>query len=131
VSSDEETVVKPVRTVGEDEMVEAAGTTGIRRWAAVAEVGFWSGVALAEPDTASGWHHHDVNDTLVYLLEGQMRIEWGPGGSRSVEASAGEFLHVPSETIHREVNPGDVPVRALIVRIGGGEPVVNVGGPDA
>lgn len=120
-----------VTRIGPDDLVDAAGTAGIHRWLAVADEGFWAGMAQSVAAAASGWHHHSDNHTIVFLLEGRMRIEWGPGEGEWVEAEPGDFLHVPPNTIHRELNPTSSPARAIIVRIGEGEPVVNVPGPDA
>jgi uncharacterized RmlC-like cupin family protein len=42
---------------------------------------------------------------------------------------AGDFVHVPAFTIHRESNPTDEPSLAVIARAGGGIPTVNVEEP--
>lgn len=119
-----------VTRIGIEDLVEATGTSGMHRWLAMDGDGFWAGIVTTDPDAASGWHHHDGHDSLVYLLEGRMRIEWGDGGAEGVLAGTGEFLHIPAHTVHREVNPDGVPARALLVRVGEGEPVVNVDRPD-
>lgn len=121
--------METVRRVGMAELSDAAGTEGIQRWLAFSDDGFWVGVAQGEPDFESGWHHHSGNHTIVYVIAGHMRIEWGRGSDMSVEGTAGDFLHVPPHTIHREVNPDPEPVRAAVIRIGDGVPVVNVDGP--
>jgi uncharacterized RmlC-like cupin family protein len=118
-----------ITRIGLEDLVEAPGTKGIQRWVAVADQGFWAGIATTEPNLASGWHHHSDHHTLVYLLEGRMSIEWGEGPGESASAETNEFLHVPPNTIHREINPDPTPARAIIIRIGEGEPVVNVSGP--
>ena len=118
-----------VRQVGVADLLEATATEGIKRWQAFTEPGFWAGVAEGEQEFESGWHHHTDNHTVVYVLDGRMRIEWGLEPGMSVEGTAGDFLHVPPHTIHREVNPDQKPVRAAVIRIGNGEPVVNVDGP--
>ena len=118
-----------VARIGPDDMEEAAGTKGLHRKMALAGEGFWIGIATADPAAASGWHHHIDNDTLVYLIDGTLRIEFGEDGDRHAEASEGEFLHVPPNTIHREVNPASSQTHALVIRVGEGEPVVNVPGP--
>lgn len=122
-------MVKSVRQIGNEDLQEAVSTAGIQRWVAVSEEGLWAGIAETDPAAASGWHHHSDNQTLVYLLEGRMRIEWGTSGDDATEASKGEFLYVPPNTIHREVNPDQIPARAIVIRAGQGEPVVNVAEP--
>ncbi len=42
---------------------------------------------------------------------------------------SGDYIHIPPQTVHREINPGSVPSRAVVVRIGTGDVVVNVDGP--
>ncbi|MGA7227863.1 MAG: cupin domain-containing protein [Acidimicrobiia bacterium] len=118
-----------VERIGRDDLEEATGTKGLRRQVALADDGFWIGIATADPAAASGWHHHTDNETLVYLIDGTLRIEFGEDGDRYAEAAEGEFLHVPPNTIHREVNPASGPTHALVIRVGKGEPVVNVPGP--
>ncbi|MGA7097889.1 MAG: cupin domain-containing protein [Acidimicrobiia bacterium] len=120
-----------VERIGREDLEEAPGTNGLRRKVALAGEGFWIGIATADPAAASGWHHHADNDTLVYLIDGTLRIEFGEGGDRHAEAAEGEFLHVPPNTIHREVNPASEPTHALVIRVGVGEPVVNVPGPQS
>ncbi len=122
-------MVETVRKIGPGDLAEAAGTEGIRRWLAASGEGFWAGIAETAPDVASGWHHHDGHHTLVYVLEGKVRIEWGPEGRHHVEAGPGEFLHIPAHTIHRELNPVHASGRAVVIRLGEGETVVNVDGP--
>jgi uncharacterized RmlC-like cupin family protein len=40
-------------------------------------------------------------------------------------------VHVPSFTVHRESNPTDEPSLAVIARVGGSIPTVNVDEPPA
>ncbi|MFF1817277.1 hypothetical protein ACFVWG_08265 [Kribbella sp. NPDC058245] len=42
---------------------------------------------------------------------------------------AGDFVHVPAFTVHRESNPAKIPSLAIIARAGGGIPTVNVEPP--
>jgi uncharacterized RmlC-like cupin family protein len=118
-----------VERIGRDDLTEATGTEGLHRAVALADEGFWIGIATADPAAASGWHHHTDHETLVYLIDGTLRIEFGEDGDSHVEAATGEFLHVPPNTIHREINPATSPTHALVIRVGQGEPVVNVSGP--
>jgi uncharacterized RmlC-like cupin family protein len=56
-------------------------------------------------------------------------MEFGPGGTKVVDAGPGDFVHVPKGLIHREVNPTDEEGAIILVRVGSGPPVVNVEGP--
>ena len=78
------------------------------------------------------WHHHGEYDTYVYAISGgpSGRIEFGPGGKESIELSVGEVVYVPKHIIHRDVTTGSEPVLVFTVRVGTGQPVFNVDGPD-
>ncbi len=90
----------------------------------------WVGVAHTVAGLASAWHHHSGNDTYGYVISGRVRIEFGPAGEESVEIGSGEVFHVPSRIIHREVTIGVEPGVIFLVRVGTGEPVVNVERPE-
>lgn len=122
---------EPVRHVPPEKLTEADPTPGMRRELAFEAPGLWAGLVHTEAGAASGWHHHGAHETSLYVVEGTMRLEFGPGGSRSLDAEAGSFLHVPAHTVHRESNPGEATSTAVIARAGAGVPTVNVDGPDA
>ena len=106
-------------------------TPGKAREEAIAVDGLWSGLVRSEPGVASGWHHHGDHDSSIFVIEGSVRIEFGPDGARSVEAGPGDFLHIPKHLVHREINAGSTPSREVITRSGTGPPTVNVDGPAA
>jgi len=89
-------------------------------------------IALARTPPGGGtpWHHHGARDTYVYVLEGAVQVESGPGGQERVEAAAGDLLVVPPGVVHRERNAGAAESAALIVWAGTGEPMVSTDGPD-
>ena len=121
-----------IRRVRPGELTEETlQTAGMTRAVAVVRDGLWSGIVTTAARIISGWHHHGDNDTVIYVLEGAVVLEFGPGGSRTVEARAGDFLHVAARAIHRESNPLDTASRLVITRAGAGAAVVNVDGPDA
>lgn len=114
----------------EREVSEADATSGMVRETAVAGTGVWVGLVRAAPQRPSGWHHHGEYDSYLYITSGEVGLDFGPGGSRHVDAKAGDFVHVPKNTVHREVNSGDAEGSVILVRVGEGPPVVNVEGPD-
>jgi uncharacterized RmlC-like cupin family protein len=121
---------RPVEVIGEEQWQDADPTPGMRRRQAIAAPGLWAGVVHTEPGATSGWHHHGDHETSLYVVRGRMRLEFGPGGRQVAEAGAGDFLHVPAGTVHRESNPsGTEPSLAVIARAGTGVPTVNVDGP--
>lgn len=106
-------------------------TPGKVREQAIAVDGLWSGLVRTEPGTMSGWHHHGEHETSVYVVDGTVRIEFGPGGTRAVEAGPGDFLHIPRHVVHREGNTGSTPSQEIVSRSGTGPLTVNVDAPAA
>jgi uncharacterized RmlC-like cupin family protein len=104
-------------------------TPGMDRQEAVATDGMWSGVARTEAGMMSGWHHHGEYETTIYVLTGSLRMEFGPGGSKTLEAGPGDFVYVPKGAVHRESNPSNEPADIVVVRAGRGESTINVDGP--
>jgi uncharacterized RmlC-like cupin family protein len=105
-------------------------TPGKTREQAIDIDGLWSGFVRTEPGIASGWHHHGDHDTSVYVVEGTVRVEFGPGGTQALDAGPGDFVHIPRNLVHREVNVGFRPSQEVITRSGTGPLTVNVAGPD-
>jgi uncharacterized RmlC-like cupin family protein len=89
----------------------------------------WAGLVETAPGAVSGWHHHDRNVTSLYVVSGVLRLEF-EGGEGALDATAGDFVHVPAFTVHRESNPTDTTSVAVIARAGGGVPTVNVEPPE-
>ena len=133
------TVAKaPVRVIKADEgSKETTQTTGFVRRELVAQAAeegrpaVWIGAVTQPAGAISGWHHHGDYDSWIYLREGKARLEFGPGGEQSCDAEIGDLFSVPRGAVHREVNIGDGPNTTLVIRVGSGEPVFNVDGPEA
>ena len=88
---DEILVVSPsVRKLG-------PSTPGMDRQQAVATDSMWSGVARTEAGMVSGWHHHGEYETTIYVLTGALLMEFGPGGSSTVEAGPGDSSTSPRQ----------------------------------
>ncbi len=119
----------PVRLVRPADRVEGERTSGMTREQAIAIDGMWAGLVRTEAQMTTGWHHHADYDTSIYVVDGRLRMEFGPGGSEVVEAGPGDFLHVPKGAIHREGNPADAESHIIVVRAGRGPAVINVDGP--
>jgi uncharacterized RmlC-like cupin family protein len=119
----------PVRVVRPADRVEGERTPGMTREQAVAVEGMWAGLVRTEAHMITGWHHHADYDTSIYVVDGSLKMESGPGGTNVVEAGPGDFLYVPKGAIHREGNPSDGESRVIVVRAGHGPTVVNVEGP--
>ncbi|NHA69953.1 cupin domain-containing protein [Phycicoccus flavus] len=120
-----ESAREPVRVVTDDELVVGDPTTGMLRRRAFEVPGLWAGQVVTDPGAVSGWHHHDSNVSMLYVVRGVLRLEC-EGVEGFVDAVAGSYVQVPAFTVHRESNPGREPSLAVIARSGVGIPTVNV-----
>jgi uncharacterized RmlC-like cupin family protein len=118
-----------VLVVTPGERTAGPSTPGMDRQQAFATDGMWSGFVRTEAGMVSGWHHHGEHESVIYVLTGRLRLEFGPGGSDTVEAGPGDFLYVPPGAVHREGNPSAQPADIVVVRAGRGESTINVDGP--
>jgi len=116
---------QPVRVVRDAELDEADPTPGMLRRRAFEVPGLWAGQVVTAAGAVSGWHHHDSNTSMLYVVRGVLRLEC-EGVEGWVDAVAGDYVQVPAFTVHRESNPGREPSLAVIARAGLGIPTVNV-----
>lgn len=119
---------EPIRVFRTEDLEPADPTPGMFRTRAFELPTLWAGRVETAPGSVSGWHHHDKNESSLYIVSGVMRLEF-EGGEGYLDATAGDFVHVPAFTVHRESNPTDEPAVAVIARAGGGIPTVNVDPP--
>jgi uncharacterized RmlC-like cupin family protein len=119
----------PILVVTPGDRTAGPSTPGMDRQQAVATNTMWSGFVRTEAGMTSGWHHHGEYETVIYVLSGLLRMEFGPGGSNTVEASPGDFVLVPNGVVHRESNLSAEPGDLIVVRAGRGESTINVDGP--
>jgi uncharacterized RmlC-like cupin family protein len=124
--------VRGVRVVHAEEMRPPAATTpGMDRREAFDHDGVWAGTLRTAEGIVTGWHVHAGHDTYIYVVAGSATVESGPGGRLRTEATAGDFVLIPRGLIHREgTAAGSTGVEAVLVRVGEGEPVTNVDGPE-
>lgn len=116
----------PVSRVARGELTPGHPTPGMERFAGVVLPDVWSGIMRAEPGSTSGWHHHGEHDTIAYVVKGAFRVETAAG---VVQGEAGDFVHVPAHTVHREANPTGEASEVVIVRRGTGPVVVEADAP--
>jgi uncharacterized RmlC-like cupin family protein len=119
-----------VRVVAPGERTPGPVTPGMDRQQAFLTDAVWAGFVRTEPEMDSGWHHHGEHQTIVYVLSGSLRFEFGPGGADDVVAKAGDFALVPAGLVHRESTRSSEPCDVVVVRAGRGPSTVNVEGPD-
>jgi uncharacterized RmlC-like cupin family protein len=118
-----------IQVVTPGDRTAGPSTPGMERQQAVATDNMWSGLVRTEAGMVSGWHHHGEYETVIYVLTGLLRMEFGPGGSTTLEARPGDFVFVPDEVVHRESNLSAEPGDLIVVRAGRGESTINVDGP--
>jgi uncharacterized RmlC-like cupin family protein len=104
-------------------------TVGMQREELVSTPDAWVGMVQTEPGFTSGWHHHGDYDTYVYVISGEIKLDFGEAGKESCVAKAGEVAFIPKDTVHRESNPSTEKQFLFGVRVGQGAPVFNVEGP--
>ncbi len=106
----------------EDRDRGTAQTSGMERETAidgkmVGARNLWVGFVRMGPGAQSGAHHHGPSETGIYVVRGSARVRFGSRLEHSVEAKAGDFLFVPPQTVHQEINLSSTePVDVVVVR---------------
>jgi uncharacterized RmlC-like cupin family protein len=114
-----------------------AQTPGMEREAGVAAstVGaskLWVGHVTMAPGLRSGAHHHGPVESAIYIIRGRARFRFGDRLEQTVEAGPGDFIFVPPEAVHQEINlDADAPIEMIVARDGQENVVVNVDLPEA
>jgi uncharacterized RmlC-like cupin family protein len=86
----------------------------------------WVGVVTVDAGTSSGAHHHGECDSVVCITGGRIMIRWGDQLEHSIQAGAGDFIYIPANLVHQEVNESDSEAVDSIVIRSGDNVVVNV-----
>ena len=125
-----------IRVVRSNELSEATGQTpGMHRMAAIDQAScgsekLWVGVVTVEPATSTGAHHHGECDSVVCITEGRIAIRWGDRLENRAEAGPGDFIYIPAQLVHQEINESaDTAVDSIVIR-SGDNVVVNVVGAE-
>ena len=116
-----------------DNLTEGPITPGQNRRKAIAADGLWVGDChVTALDAPSQWHHHAEYDSVMYMLSGRIRVDWGDRGEKSFEIGKGDYAFFPRRAIHRcQILEGGDDVHYVFVRVGHGPTVVNVDGAGA
>lgn len=114
-----------------DQLTDGPNTPGQPRKTAFETHGLWAGVTtVIAKETTSQWHHHADHDSVMYVLTGHIRVDWGEQGEKSFEMGPGDFAFFRRGVIHCAQLIGDSDRCSFVaVRVGEGETVVNVDGP--
>ena len=74
-------------------------------------------VARLPPGGVAYAHIHVDFEVMLYILEGRVRHEFGPGLKKSVENQAGDFIFIEPGVPHEVFNISDTePVIAVVAR---------------
>lgn len=74
-------------------------------------------VATIPPGGVAYAHIHVGFEVMLFILEGRVRHEYGPGLSRSIENQAGDFIFIEPGVPHEVWNVSDTePVVAVVAR---------------
>jgi uncharacterized RmlC-like cupin family protein len=80
-------------------------TLGMDRQEAFATDAVWAGSIHTDPGMVSDWHHHGAYETVLYVLTGSLRMEFGPRGSMTVEARPGDSSSCPKVSCTARATP--------------------------
>lgn len=74
-------------------------------------------VATIPPGGVARAHTHVGFEVMLYILEGRVRHEYGPGLSEAVENGAGDFIYIEPGVPHEVFNLSQTePVVAVVAR---------------
>jgi uncharacterized RmlC-like cupin family protein len=77
------------------------------------------GVVTVEPATSTGAHHHGDCDSVVCITSGRITIRWGERLEKRAEAGPGDFIYIPAQLVHQEINESEsVAVASIVIRSG-------------
>ena len=69
--------------VGQENLKSGPNTPGQLRKTALAPDGLWVGQCqITARNLPSQWHHHENYDSIMYMLEGRIRVDWGLKGEK-------------------------------------------------
>lgn len=106
---------------GTEPASETAQTPGMERRAAIhkGSVGaskLWVGTVTCLPNQKGPPHHHGDAETTAYIISGRIRVYYGDNFEEYVEAGPGDYLFVPANMLHIEMNPYDQPSEQILIR---------------
>lgn len=81
-------------------------------------------LSTVQPGAATSAHHHGDQETILYVLNGRARFRWGPRLENVAEASEGDFVFIPAEIIHQEINASVEESTAWVVVRSHPDPIV-------
>ena len=74
-------------------------------------------IATIPPGGVAYAHIHDGFDLMLYIIEGKVRHEFGPGLRKTLDNEAGDFIYIKPGVPHEVFNLSDTdPVVAFVAR---------------
>ena len=101
---------------------EVRGWNGIRYKAGMSAKNVGSSklsmnVATIPPGGVAKAHVHVGFELMLYIIQGEVRHEYGPGLKKTVENKAGDFIYIEPDVPHEVFNMSDTdPVVAVVAR---------------
>jgi uncharacterized RmlC-like cupin family protein len=126
MSAAHEDLKKPVE--GGDGIFVIRGSDTCRKWNGIQYKTGLSGknvparklsmnVATIPPGGVAYAHIHVDFDVMLYILQGRVRHEYGPGLKKSIDNQAGDFIYIEPGVPHEVFNLSDAePVVAVVAR---------------
>lgn len=79
-------------------------------------------IATIPPNGVAYAHIHDGFDLMLYIIEGKVRHEFGPGLRKTLDNEAGDFIYIKPGVPHEVFNLSDSePVVAFVARAAANE----------
>jgi len=79
-------------------------------------------IATIPPGGVAFAHIHDGFDLMLYIIEGKVRHEFGPGCKKILDNEAGDFIYIKPGVPHEVFNLSDTePVVAFVARAAANE----------
>ena len=79
-------------------------------------------IATIPPGGVAFAHIHDGFDLMLYIIEGKVRHEFGPGCKKNLDNEAGDFIYIKPGVPHEVFNLSDTePVVAFVARAAANE----------
>jgi uncharacterized RmlC-like cupin family protein len=72
--------------------------------ASAGATGLSMNLVVIPPSGEAEPHRHRGYETAVYLLQGQVRVRYGPALAESLILQPGDFLFIPADMPHQPVN---------------------------
>jgi len=81
-------------------------------------------VSQVLPGAATAAHHHGDQETILYVLTGRARFRWGGRLEHVTEAGIGDFVFIPGNIVHQEINASADDATSWVVVRSHPDPVV-------